>query len=130
MMKKDPYTLYVALDPSLQASGKLYMDDEESFGYSKRQEYALAVFTADLSAGKLSNKVTVGSGWTSQVSSMAGDRLVERIVIMGMKKAPKRVALAGSDEELSFVFNADQKVTTIRKPEVSALLEWEIQISF
>lgn len=130
MMKKDPYTLYVALDPSLKASGILYMDDEESFGYTKRQEYALAVFTADLSAGKLSNKVTVGSGWTSQTSSMAGDRMVERIVIMGLKKSPKRIVLAGSDEELGFVFNSDQKVVTIRKPEVSALLEWEIQISF
>ncbi len=33
LMRRDPYTLFVALDENGQASGKLYTDDNESFEY-------------------------------------------------------------------------------------------------
>ena len=33
LMSQDPYTLFVALDSNGNAEGKLYMDDEHTFGY-------------------------------------------------------------------------------------------------
>lgn len=130
MMRKDPYTLYVALDANSQAAGKLYMDDEESFGYSKRNEYAVAVFSADLATGSLRNQVTVGAGWRGHVASSQSDRMVERVVIMGVKKKPSRVTVVGGDEDLGFLYDPEKYLVTIRKPNVSALQDWEMKFSF
>ena len=130
LMKKDPYTLYVALDADMLASGTLYMDDEETFGYKKRDEYALAALSADLNAGKLQNEVTVGSGWTSKVGSMAADRMVERVIVMGVKKAPSQITVSGNAEPLSFLYDKDKQLLTIRKPEVSALQNWVMSFTF
>ena len=130
MMKKDPYTLFVALDPFAKATGKLFMDDEESFGYSKRNEYAVAVLSADLAGGSLRNQVAVGAGWSAEVTSLQADRMVERIVIMGVKKSPSRISVAGSDEALGFLYEPEKQLITIRKPDVSALQDWEIKFSY
>ena len=51
LMTGDPYTLYIALDKNDTASGKLYMDDEESFAYERKGEFGAASFTADLKEG-------------------------------------------------------------------------------
>jgi alpha 1,3-glucosidase len=73
-MRADPYTLYVALDSSKKATGTLYMDDEESFGYKRFAEFAKSTFTADLN-GKTAtfvNSVSVGAGWAQDVEEMSG----------------------------------------------------------
>jgi alpha 1,3-glucosidase len=127
-MKTDPYTLFVALDDSYQASGTLYMDDEETLGYSKRAECADASISADLSegAGTVSAHVNLGSGWSSAVHFLAEDRMIERIVIMGFPSTPKAVSV--NEESLDFSFNKSSNVLVVRKPEVSALRDWSIKI--
>ena len=102
------------------------MDDEETFGYTKRLEYATAVF--ELSGGKLRNTVSVGAGWSKQVDAMAQDRMVERIILMGIAKSPKKISLEDGTE-LSFTFNSQSKVVVVRKPEVSTLQPWTMVIS-
>jgi alpha 1,3-glucosidase len=118
MMKTDPYTLYVALDTSNKATGALYMDDEETFGY-ERMEFANCTFTADLTnGGSLSNAVTIGSGFNQD----PGDRMIERIIVTGVSSPPKKVILQGSELEFSYANNQ----VVVRKPLVSAIQEWTI----
>ena len=127
-MKKDPYSIYVALDPSLKASGSLYMDDEETFGHDNRDEFALASFEADFNgAATIKNTLFSGAGWSEQLQQMQADRMIERIVVMGVATAPK--AITNAKTTLEFEYIADAKVLVIRKPSVSALQEWEITIA-
>jgi alpha 1,3-glucosidase len=128
MMKTDPFTIYVALDDKKQAKGRLYMDDEESFGYKKRAEFASATFLADLGGSnpRLSNSVSVGSGW-SEFNGLADDKMIERIIIMGVQEPPKTISVEG--EDLEFTFVASSKLIIVRKPELSALDDWTIVFS-
>jgi alpha 1,3-glucosidase len=130
MMKSDPYTLFIALDSAKRAKGALYMDDEDTFGYGKRNEYGDATFTADLggSEGTIANSVKVGSGWTEFVDKLAGDRMIERLVVMGVEAHPKSIKLQGG-RALEFTYALHTSSVVIRKPEVSALVEWTILIT-
>lgn len=127
LMKKDPYTLYVALDKNDKAAGDLYMDDEESFGYERRGEFGEASFVADLKDGSLTNTVHVGPGWASKVDDLKGDKMVERIIVMGAKESPKKVA--GEGGAIDFEYDSSSKVLVLRKPGVSALEKWTITIN-
>ena len=139
MMKTDPYTLFIALDDKNQASGKLHMDDEISFGYKKRSEYADATFSANFNLDnvQISNTVVVGTGWASSSSigmtQLAQDHMIERIIIMGMNAAPTKLIVMDDDDDgtksprtLEFSYDASTKMLVIRKPELSAVKEWNI----
>jgi alpha 1,3-glucosidase len=131
MMKSDPYTLYVALDASKKSAGALYMDDEDTFGYGKRNEYASATVTADLSSsstGTIANAITIGSGWSEFADKLAGDRMVERIIIMGVDAHPKSISVRDGPD-LEFTYAPHSNTVIIRKPELSAMAEWTISIS-
>ena len=127
LMKKDPYTLYVALDHSKKAAGHLYMDDEETFGY-KRMEFANVTITADFSSKQatLGNAVTVGSGWAKQEHSLMSQRMIERIIIMGVTTSPKAIKVEVKD--LVFRFSSKSRIVVIRKPELSAMSEWTVNL--
>lgn len=126
LMKSDPYTLFVALDASKRASGTLYMDDEETYGYQRRFELANATFTADFSGkqGFFKNVVSVGSGWVDHVENLYPDRMIERVVVMGVKTAPKGIRL--NEEWLDFTHSKEKALLVIRKPELPALAEWTV----
>ena len=135
LMKNDPYTLYIALDTiSKDAFGTLYMDDEHTFNHEKNEEYCEALFTASMVDDKqkvmmIENKISShGSSITNETIS---SRMVERIIIMGVDKSPIsiKVVRGGSEEELNFTYDVESKVLVVKKPNVSAVREWEIQIS-
>jgi alpha 1,3-glucosidase len=130
MMKTDPYTLFVALGVSKTAKGALYMDDEDTFGYGKRHEYANSTFTADWRGtdATLVNSVTIGSGWQEFSDKLASDRMVERIIIMGVETHPKSIQLHGGNA-LEFTYSPHTNSVVIRKPELSAMAEWTIYIT-
>jgi alpha 1,3-glucosidase len=128
MMMKDPYTLYIALSDAKTASGVLYMDDEETFGHATKEEYAEAKFIVDFAAGTIQNEVTVGAGWVDMADSIAKDRMVERIVVMGVESSPKSISVNG--ESVGFTFDSGSNVLVIRKPDVSALTDWELKAAF
>jgi mannosyl-oligosaccharide alpha-1,3-glucosidase len=132
VMKTDPYTLYIALDRNMLAHGDLYMDDEETFGY-RRGESAMAHFSADFSssggaaaAATISNAVAVGDGWAEQVSNLMEDRMVERIIVMGVAAAPASIRVY--DRDLEFTHSSETSVLVIRKPEIPALANWTITL--
>jgi alpha 1,3-glucosidase len=129
LMKSDPYTLYVALDRSSKAQGSLYMDDEETFSYRTQGKYAMARFNVDL-GGKvatMSNSVELGSGWSGLVTDLHSTRMIERVVVAGLRKKPSAVTLEG--EILSFDFNSEADLLVIRKPSVSVLQNWTMLFS-
>lgn len=119
MMKSDPYTLFVALDENEHANGLLHMDDEESFGY-QRGESVDAQFTA--TSTTLANTVAPTS-WTVGAGGM-----IERIVVAGWSKAPKRIHFPGEERDIDF--DRQGAVTIVRKPEVSAGANWTLAVSF
>lgn len=130
LMKADPYTLFIALDANKKASGILYMDDEETFAHLTNDDYAEANFSADFSsnAATISNSASVGDGWIDGVLAMSTDRAIERIVIMGLDNEPKSISQDG--DEVYFHFDAESRLLILRKPYVSAVLDWELSITY
>jgi len=127
LMKHDPYTLYVALDADLTASGKLYMDDEESFGY-KQGEFAKASFSADWNTKTITGSTEVGEGWSEYSESFAKDRMIERIIVMGVPSSPTSIADA-SGNPIEFTFDEAKHVLVLRLPGVSAMGDWKLTCS-
>lgn len=130
LMINDPYTIYVALDGSQEAKGDLYVDDEVSFDHVYKEQFAMASFLADFSgrSSTIQNSVTTGMGWQQSVEALAESRMIERIVVMGVTKAPASIDVGG--EALGFTFDSNSKFLVIRKPGVSALADWQIKITF
>lgn len=126
MMTKDPYTLYIALDKTMTATGTLYMDDEESFDHERKAEYALATFTADFSSNtaSISNSVDLGDGWAGHLDAVPHAFTIERIIVMGVQEPPNRVDVGSST--LGFTYDSQAKVLVIRRPSISALSNWEM----
>jgi len=126
-MVRDPYTLYVALDSELRASGELYMDDERSFDHeNEKKHYGLAQFSVDWKGGSgIRNEVSTESDWAKD-DGLQRDRMVERIVVMGVEEEPKGLTLEST--ELDFDYDSRTNVLVVRKPLVSALGDWEILI--
>jgi mannosyl-oligosaccharide alpha-1,3-glucosidase len=132
MMRTDPYTLYIALNASKEASGSLYTDDEESFNYIRKDEYGIASFTASFDtkvpSGTVSAVAEIGKGWTNRLETLTQQRMIERIVILGFHaKAPSSIKI---DEDLvEFNFDGNSRVLVIRKPNLSALDTWVIKFT-
>ena len=132
LMAMDPYTLYVALGDDGTAAGDLYMDDEVTFAHERKRDYVVASFSSSWGEGvAVQNSVRVGND-EGEVLGRAGDRVVERIVVMGVERTPgglslfRRTSSAGS--ALEFQYDSLTKVLVIRKPEVTACEDFHIQI--
>lgn len=127
-MTRDPYTLYVALDSNGNASGRLYMDDENTFNYLNKDEFASAKFSVEIRGkyGYIRNSVTVGNGW-KEIPDDA-NKMIERIIVMGVESHPSSVDEVG--ESLGFTHDSNAHVLVIRKPDLSAMADWEVKIAF
>ena len=133
LMKADPYTLYVALDGSGKAQGSLYMDDEETFAHEVSAAYGLSALSIDLqnNSGTMKNEVEVGAAWKddSTWQALVGGRSIERIIIMGLSRSPKKIK-ADSTDSVQFEFDAATKILIIKQPGVSALTNWSLGFEF
>ena len=154
LMWQDPFTLIVALSKENTASGQLYLDDGETFGYEAGQ-YVWRSFdfvptkgkaghggvlrssdrAAEQSAATSTTDVTpydVGNAWAQSV----GHVQVERIVVLGLKAKPARVTVKGQELEWTW---EDGKAATAKKeggssrlsvksPGVGVVEAWEVEI--
>jgi len=120
LMAVDPYTLVVAPDQTGAASGKLYMDAGDGYGYRTGAHAYVAYTYADrtLSAATLS-----GGGY--------GANELERVELLGVP-APSAVTLRTPTSELPLSFS-HQPATgrlVIRKPAVKmADTDWTIVLA-
>ena len=132
LMTNDPYTLYIALDDQLRAEGTLYMDDETTFDHEKKGDYAVANFSSDWSEASVAikNSVRLGSANGVNVKNKEA-RIIERVVVMGVPdRVPHSMELVSSHSttKLEFQHDASSKVLVIRKPGVSALDDWSMNV--
>jgi len=125
-MIKDPYTIVVALDSSASAYGTLYIDDGHSYNY-KKGDYLWREFqfkNNKLSYKKLRNSQPSQEEWTKTS--------VERLIIAGLKKSPKKVILTekGSHKELTFTYIKEENKLIVKKPDCGIANDWEIKLSY
>ena len=134
LMLNDPYTLYVALGESLKAEGTLYMDDETTFDNEKRGDYGIASLSADWGESSIAiqNSVKIGSDDAINAKTKE-DRIVERIVVMGVPNEPRGIDLTSSSFQnpvrMEFQYDASSQILIIRKPGVSALDDWSMKLT-
>ena len=55
--------------------------------------------------------------------------MLERIVVMGVKKRPKQIQLVGS-ASIDFEFDATANVAVLKKPGVNVLSDWKLRILY
>jgi alpha 1,3-glucosidase len=145
-MWQDPFTLIIALSKEGTASGNLYLDDGEGYDYQKG-DYILRQFDFSgrslRSLSKTSQPVTgtsvtqydpTGNAWAQAIAHVK----VERIVVLGLKAAPKTVKGAGN-VDLDFTFekglSSESKKggmgsrLVIKNPGVNVIEDWEINLA-
>jgi len=132
LMINDPYTIYIALNNELKAEGTLYMDDETTFDHEKRDDYGVATFSSDLSSFIIiQNTVTLGN--KSALQESKDERMIERIVVMGIASEPKEITLttlsSATAIPMEFHYDEESKILVIRKPDVSALDQWTMNLT-
>ena len=82
----------------------------------------------------------IGAGWANSnsvgMTQLTQGRMIERIIVMGLKTAPSKLIVMDDDVDraknprsLDFSYDANTKILVIRKPEISAVKEWNIQVS-
>jgi len=122
LMYNDPFTLVVCLDKEGKAQGSVYVDDYHSYAYRHGQS---AMMTLSFHNFKLENNVvSKGEGFITK-------EWIERVVVVGVKSAPKDVHLIlpdGTKEHLGHTYDARSKILTIRKPGVNVAEKWIINL--
>jgi len=151
-MWQDPFTLIVALSKDNTASGQLYLDDGETFGYQSG-EYVWRSF--DFAPAKAGHGGVLRSSDRAAGQSAAEGRTdvtpydaenvwaksighvkVERIVVLGLKGKPSKVTVKGQEVEWTW---EDGKAAsgkkagqssrlTVKSPGVGVVGAWEVKI--
>lgn len=123
-MARDPYTILVNVDPATgSAKGSLFVDDGKTFGFEDGKMSRLEIVYAE---GKMAPTVFM-NGFVPEENTA---RSVEKVVVVGLEKAPKSVANK-EGAQLVFEFDEEDKILTVKKP-ISNLFDpnWEISFSF
>ncbi|OQS03108.1 neutral alpha-glucosidase [Thraustotheca clavata] len=121
LMRKDPYTLIVALDEAKNAHGELYMDDEFTFAHSTSKVFSKVQFKYD--NGKLVSSI--------EKDAFATDVTIERIVIVGLQKsgaAVHKLESSGEKVKLDSYYDSLEDTLTIRKPNLRTLSAWTLLV--
>lgn len=105
MMQNDPYTLLILLDDNMEAQGSVYTDDGISHRYRQDQFIYSKIILAKGILSCSPAHPNLSTGIFSQV---------ERLIIAGLRKAPKMIVRAtkggipGKNEtKLSFTFESE-----------------------
>ncbi|KAF8608373.1 glycoside hydrolase family 31 protein [Ceratobasidium sp. AG-I] len=153
LMKYDPFTLLVTLDNSGSAGGELYLDDGDSYAHEQgqfvwRQFYAelaqegLVLASDDLAEDNLDRAVDQAALQRyDQENAFAKDLAkvrVERIVVLGLNKTPKRVLNEGVNVEFSWEEGVPSdgskegkaSVLLIKNPGLLVVKKWGLFVGF
>ena len=148
-MWQDPFTLIVALNKEGTASGQLYLDDGDSYGYEKG-EYIWRQFDwrSDGKGGSLvsTDRASRHSSTTNAVTPYDDSNIwaksiahvnVERVVILGLKSEPSAVTVAG--QAVEWTWKAGQASSgkkeggsselVIKNPGVGVVEGWEVVVA-
>lgn len=155
LMRHDPFTLRVALTTDGSATGGVYLDDGEGYGYTNG-EFVWREFGAETKKGgwgkggelKIWSKDRVTQGGSNDVAvynpanvfaeSVSGVR-VERMIVLGVGSRPALVSVnGGSTVEWEWQEGIGSGATTegkagvlvIRDPAVGITSDWQITVVF
>lgn len=125
LMHNDPYTLVIALGLDGNASGRIYIDDGETFAF-ERGEYKETAFNIQ-QGNSLISKVL----HASSENNSFGNSKIEKIIIAtsAMKKFFKDIATVRSlsgDSVVVVKLSDDGNFITISNPLVTVDSDWEI----
>jgi len=151
-MKRDPFTLRVALSKAGTARGEIYLDDGESYNHMKGQfvwrefvaskkSKSLWLSSRDLGAAKPNEAVdSVALGTYDPSNAYAkdiADVRVEKIIVVGLSAKPSSVKIQGG-QELTWEYvpgvssgekkEAAASLLVIRDPKVLITKDWSIEI--
>jgi mannosyl-oligosaccharide alpha-1,3-glucosidase len=152
LMKRDPFTLTVALDTAGSARGELYLDDGESFAHESGQfvwrEFVagtsgktVRVASTDLGSARPTEAVDHVALATYDVrnayAAVAAAIRVEKLVVVGLTRKPSAVKLA-SGGDLDWEYTAGVAASTGKEGQASRLVvknpvaniagDWEVVI--
>jgi alpha 1,3-glucosidase len=128
-MENDPFTLVIALDSVGEASGRLYLDDGESFNYEKG-DFILTEFK--VSKGVLSSrkvKSTTATSVESSFAEKAGGLRIERLVILGATVPLKKVTVGDRTLQASCSQVGGSYVCTIKEPQVTIGKDFDLSFA-
>ncbi|XP_078458377.1 neutral alpha-glucosidase AB isoform X3 [Lampetra planeri] len=123
LMKDDPYTLLVAVDPGGCAEGELFIDDGHSFLYKTQQRFLHRGFSFSDSTLTCRSLDTAGS--------MESRVQVEKVVVLGVRR-PVRVLRSlpgGKKKTLHFGYNASSSVLVVKNVGVPIASDWSISLT-
>ncbi|KAG0208495.1 hypothetical protein BGX33_006203 [Mortierella sp. NVP41] len=129
-MDNDPFTLVIALDSDGKAAGRLYLDDGESFDYS-RGDYIFREFKVQggvLSSRSLNPKESEAEwSFIRRSSSLK----VERIVFQGLREPVSRVVIDGrlTTVDSRHDIAGGHYVAILPKVYLSIGQDWEVALS-
>ncbi|KAI7830303.1 glycosyl hydrolases family 31-domain-containing protein [Gamsiella multidivaricata] len=119
-MEHDPFTLVIALDNRGEASGRIYLDDGESFHY-EQGDYILHEFR--VSQGVLSSHDlrTESKVKVSEYVQRIGALRIERLVFLGSKIALTKVNVGDRSLQVDCTHapNGGGHVCTVKEPQVA-----------
>lgn len=152
-MKRDPFTLRVALDNKGSARGELYLDDGESYAHrdgnivwrefvAERKSKVLRISSADLAARNPGEAVDgVSLTKFNPSNDFAGsieDVRVERVIVVGLGNKPTSVKVDGTNAEVDWEYQTGVPsggkkegvagVLTIKDPRVLIVKDWALEI--
>ncbi|XP_049774510.1 neutral alpha-glucosidase AB [Schistocerca cancellata] len=116
----DPFTLYVALNQNKTASGRLYMDDGETFEYKKG---AYLYLSLEFAGNKLTSRKIKKEG------SFSTKSWLERVVIMGIESGIKSAVVESKGTgkiTVNTIYDNNSNVLVVRKPSINMAEEWSI----
>ncbi|PIA14901.1 neutral alpha-glucosidase AB [Coemansia reversa NRRL 1564] len=134
LMKQDPFTLHIYVSRAGTATGRLYVDDGETYDYEDGAfiERELAFSNATL-VSRPSARTISSVARTTFAKSMARVR-IERIIITGLR-SPTTMATVSEDGKERQIqlgysgYSADNTECVIRDPAVHINSDWEITLS-
>ncbi|KAH0620644.1 hypothetical protein JD844_021310, partial [Phrynosoma platyrhinos] len=118
-----PYELRAALDSKECAAGELYLDDGHSFQYLHEKQFLLRKFTF--------HKNIFSSRHADGDPKFHTKCVVERILILGMKKQPSVVTSSiqgGKDKAVAFTYDAKNSVLSLQELSLNVGIDWVLQI--
>ena len=126
LMEHDPYTLVVAPTAEGSASGTLYLDPGDGYGYRSGEfHYRRYTFESGGAGG------TLNSTSLHAASSYEPSNELERVEILWDRKLPASATLRykGAETALTFHFAAESGRLVVRKPAVPMAADWTIALA-
>ncbi|KAF9357917.1 hypothetical protein BGX26_002855 [Mortierella sp. AD094] len=127
-MENDPFTLVIALDSQGEATGRIYLDDGETFNY-EQGDYIWREFRVSnrvLSSYNLKSELV---GKTTEFVQRIGALRIERLVILGSKTKLTKVTVGNgnvAEVECSKTLIGGSYVCTVKEPQVAIGEDFEL----